>query len=46
VTGLVAHAVVGHQGGWDEGLVVLVPIAIFVALQVWSRRRSRRRRDR
>jgi hypothetical protein len=46
VTGVLADVVVAHQGGWDEGLVVLVPIAIFVALQIWGRRRGRTRRKR
>jgi hypothetical protein len=31
--------VVAHQGGWDEALFVLVPLAIFfVLLQVAKRR--------
>jgi hypothetical protein len=41
-----AATVLAHQGGWDEGLVVLVPIAIFVVLQLVGRRRGRTRRKR
>lgn len=32
--------VVAHQGGWDEMLMVLVPIAIFAALLVIANRRA------
>jgi hypothetical protein len=31
-----------HQGGWDEMLMVLVPIAIFAALLVVANRRANR----
>jgi hypothetical protein len=41
--GLVA-VVVAHQGGWDEGLVVIVPLGIFVVLQLLGRRRGKRKR--
>lgn len=36
-----------HQGGWDEALVVAVPIAVF-ALVLWSanRRAARLQRER
>lgn len=33
---------VAHQGGWDEILVVLVPIAIFAALLAVANRRASR----
>ena len=32
--------VVAHQGGWDELLMVLVPIAIFAVLLVIANRRA------
>jgi hypothetical protein len=44
VTGELAALVLAHQGGWDEGLVVLVPLLIFVGLQLLGRRRGRRKR--
>jgi hypothetical protein len=34
--------ILGHQGGWDETLLVLVPIAVIVGLLVVARRRTRR----
>lgn len=34
--------VVAHQGGWDEILLVLVPIAILAALLVVANRRASR----
>ena len=33
---------VAHQGGWDEILVVLVPIGIFAALLAVANRRASR----
>ena len=33
--------VLGHQGGWDEALLVLVPIALFVGLLWLANRRAR-----
>jgi hypothetical protein len=44
VTGGLAVFVVAHQGGWDEGIVVLVPLLIFVGLQFLGRRKGRRKR--
>jgi hypothetical protein len=44
VTGGLGAVVVAHQGGWDEGIVVLVPLLIFVGLQLWGRRRGKRKR--
>lgn len=41
VTGIPA-AVVAHQGGWDEILLVVGPIAIVVGLLALARRRVRR----
>lgn len=29
-----------HQGGWDEALFVLVPLALFAGLLVLARRRA------
>jgi hypothetical protein len=37
--------VLAHQGGWDEMLLVLVPIAIFAALLWVANRRANRARD-
>lgn len=34
-------AIFGHQGGWDEALMVLVPIAVFAGLLVLATRRAR-----
>jgi hypothetical protein len=31
---------VAHQGGWDEALFVIVPMAIFVLLLVRAKRRA------
>jgi hypothetical protein len=36
-------AVVAHQGGWDEILMVVGPVAVVIALLVVARRRVRRR---
>ena len=33
-------ALLAHQGGWDEILMVLVPIAIFAVLLVVANRRA------
>jgi hypothetical protein len=35
-------AVVAHQGGWDEILLVVGPIAVVVGLLALARRRVRR----
>jgi hypothetical protein len=35
-----AAQVLAHQGGWDEILMVLVPIAIFALLLVVANRRA------
>ena len=32
----------GHQGGWDEGLLVLLPIAAIVVLLAIAKRRAER----
>lgn len=34
-----------HEGGWDEMLLVLVPIAVFAALLWVANRRANRARD-
>jgi hypothetical protein len=36
----VTAALLAHQGGWDEVLMVLVPIAIFAVLLVVANRRA------
>jgi hypothetical protein len=46
----VTAALLAHQGGWDEILMVLAPIAIFAGLLVIANRRAsaideQRRRD-
>lgn len=33
--------VVAHQGGWDELLILLAPVAIFAGLRLLERRRRR-----
>jgi hypothetical protein len=38
--------VVAHQGGWDEALLVVGPLAVLAALLALARRRARRWRDR
>jgi hypothetical protein len=35
----VTSIVVAHQGGWDEALFLLVPIAVFALLLAISNRR-------
>jgi hypothetical protein len=37
--------VLAHQGGWDELLFVLVPVLVFVTLQLLNRRKARRESD-
>ena len=41
--------ILGHQGGWDEALMVLVPIALFVGLLSLANKRAKaiqaKRRD-
>lgn len=34
-------AVLAHQGGWDEALMVLVPIAVFTGLLALANRRAK-----
>lgn len=33
--------ILGHQGGWDEALMVLVPIGLFVGLLSLANRRAK-----
>ncbi len=33
--------VLAHQGGWDEALLVIVPIAVFVALLMLANKRAK-----
>lgn len=35
------HVLLAHQGGWDEALLVLVPIAAFASLLVLATRRAK-----
>ena len=37
----VMPAIFGHQGGWDEALMVLVPIALFVGLLSLANKRAK-----
>jgi len=37
--------VLAHQGGWDEVLFVLVPLAVFLVLQWLNRRKTRQGSD-
>lgn len=39
---LVSAAVLAHQGGWDELLVVAIPIALLALLLVVANRRATR----
>jgi len=36
-----APSVLAHQGGWDEALMVLVPIAVFTGLLALANRRAK-----
>ena len=38
---MVTGVLLAHQGGWDETLLVLVPIAVIVALLQVARRRTK-----
>ena len=38
---MVIGLLLAHQGGWDETLLVLVPIAVIVALLLVARRRTK-----
>ncbi len=40
-----AGAVLAHQGGWDEFLLVAAPIAVIVALLAVAKRRVTRGED-
>jgi len=40
-TRAVISPIFGHQGGWDEALMVLVPIAIFVGLLLLANKRAK-----
>lgn len=31
---------VAHQGGWDELLIIVIPLALYGALRVWERLRG------
>lgn len=33
--------IVAHQGGWDEALLVLVPVAVFAGLLTMANRRAK-----
>lgn len=33
--------ILGHQGGWDEALMVLVPIGLFVGLLSLANKRAK-----
>lgn len=37
---IVRYAIVAHQGGWDETLFILVPVAIFAGLLALANRRA------
>jgi cyanate permease len=40
-----AVTVLAHQGGWDEALMVLTPVAVFVLLLWLANSRANRVRD-
>jgi hypothetical protein len=37
----VISVILGHQGGWDEALMVLVPIALFIGLLSLANKRAK-----
>jgi hypothetical protein len=37
----VTSALFAHQGGWDEALLVLVPIGLFVGLLLLANKRAK-----
>lgn len=39
---MISGLVLAHQGGWDELVFVLVPIALFAALLAIANRRANR----
>lgn len=42
----VASLVVGHQGGWDEAALFLIPVVVaLAAVKLVERRQRMRRRD-
>ena len=43
--GVTAPVLVAHQGGWDEMLMVLTPVAVFVLLLWMANNRANRARD-
>ena len=40
-TQAVISSIFGHHGGWDEAIMVLVPIALFVGLLFLANRRAK-----
>ncbi len=42
---MLATALLAHQGGWDEILLVGVPIVVFAGLLAIARRRALRHAD-
>lgn len=40
-TSRVISVILGHQGGWDEALMVLVPIGLFVGLLLLANKRAK-----
>jgi len=36
-----SDVLLAHQGGWDEALLVLVPVAVFASLLVVATRRAK-----
>lgn len=42
---MAAAAVLAHQGGWDEALMVIVPVVVFGALLFVANKRAGRLRQ-
>lgn len=42
---VLARSVLAHQGGWDEILLVLVPISVFAGLLALANKRATRDQD-
>lgn len=36
---------VAHQGGWDELLIVAIPLALYAAVRLWERVRGQAEDD-
>ena len=39
------HLLLAHQGGWDEALMIAVPVLAAIGFVVWAERKARSRRQ-